>query len=158
MNAPTTTLTALSDICEEFGQAAAAADDTWSLPRMQVGAFRAWLERADPGASLEYHRGFLICDRGPESDLPEDRRSALARVADAALNAAERGRVHLVQRRISAFDFSYPRNQGGPTSEWARRARAPRPFLRAHVPGSPPRLVLRCHAGSSREYDTRSGE
>ena len=70
MNAPTTTLTALSDICEEFGQAAAAADDTSSLPRMQVGAFRAWLERADPGASLEYHRGFLICDRGPDIRPP----------------------------------------------------------------------------------------
>jgi hypothetical protein len=138
MNAPTTTLTALSDICEEFGQAAAAADDTSSLPRMQVGAFRAWLERADPGASLEYHRGFLICDRGPESDLPEDRRSALARVADAALNAAERGRVHLVQRRISAFDFSYlaikavrpPNGQGArvhPARSCARTSQDHRP-------------------------------
>ena len=107
MNTPITTLTSLSDICEDYGQAAGAADDTSSLPRMQVDAFRAWLQRADPGASLEYHRGLLSLDRSPESDLPEERRSALSRVADLALNAAERGRVHLVQRRNSEFDFSY---------------------------------------------------
>jgi hypothetical protein len=107
MNVPITTLTGLSAVGKEFGQTTATADDTASLPRMPVSAFRAWLERADPGASLEYHRGFLICDRGPGSELPKERRSALAKVADAALNAAEKGRVHLVQRRNDAFDFSY---------------------------------------------------
>jgi hypothetical protein len=107
MNAPITTRTGLSTVCEDFGQATATADDAAPLPWIPVSAFRAWLERADPGASLEYHRGFLICDRGPGSDLPEERRSALAKVADAALNAAERGRVHLVQRRYDAFEFGY---------------------------------------------------
>jgi hypothetical protein len=72
-----------------------------------VGTFLAWLQRADPGASLEYYRGFLIRDRSPESHLPEESRRALAKVANAALDAAERGRVHLVQRRNRAFDYSY---------------------------------------------------
>jgi hypothetical protein len=122
-------------VCEELGQAAAKADNTSSLPRMQLGAFRAWLERADPGASLEYHRGLLSHDRGPGSDLPEERRRALAKVADAALNAAERGRVHLVQRRNRPFDFSYlaikstrpPDGHGAPVHACARTSPSHRP-------------------------------
>jgi hypothetical protein len=69
--------------------------------------FRRWLMRSAPGASLEYHRGHLIWDRAPASDLTRGERQALCRIADAALEAAERGLVHLVQRRNGPFDFSY---------------------------------------------------
>ena len=99
MNTPITTLTSVSALCEDYGQGMGETDDTLSLPRMQIDAFHAWLQRADPGACLEYHRGLLSLDRSPDSNLPEARRRALSRVADLALNAAERGRVHLVQRR-----------------------------------------------------------
>ena len=107
MNTPITTLTSVSALCEDYGQGMDETDDTSSLPRMQIDAFRAWLQRADPGACLEYHRGLLSLDRSPDSNLPEARRRALSRVADLALNAAERGRVHLVQRRNGELDFSY---------------------------------------------------
>jgi len=107
MNTPITTLTSLSALCEDYGSTAGEGDDTSSLPRMEVDAFRAWLQRAEPGACLEYHRGLLSLDRSPESDLPEARRRTLSRVANLALEAADRGRVHLVQRRNGPFDFSY---------------------------------------------------
>ena len=107
MNTPITTLTSLSALCEDYGQAMGETDDTSSLPRMQIDAFHAWLQRADPGACLEYHRGLLSLDRSPDSNLPGARRRALSRVADLALNAAERDRVHLVQRRNGELDFSY---------------------------------------------------
>jgi hypothetical protein len=74
---------------------------------MEVDACRAWVQRAEPGACLEYHRGFLSLDRSPESDLSEDRRRVLSRVANLALEAADRGQVHLVQRRNGDLDFSY---------------------------------------------------
>jgi|SRR5687768_9912908 len=107
MNTPITTLTSLSDLCEDYGHAAGESENTPSLARMQTDAFRAWLQRADPGACLEYHRRLLSLDRSPDSDLPEERRRALSRVADLALGAADRGQVHLVQRRNGPFDFSY---------------------------------------------------
>ena len=75
------------------------ADSAFSL--------RAWLDRATPGASVEYHRGLLARDRSPDSELREDVRRRVAEVADAACRAAEDGRVHLVQRRNGEFDFSY---------------------------------------------------
>jgi hypothetical protein len=39
--------------------------------------------------------------------MSDEQRRAFARVADAALRAAEDGLVHLVQRRNGPFDFSY---------------------------------------------------
>jgi hypothetical protein len=69
--------------------------------------FRRWLMRSAPGASLEHHRGHLIWDRAPASDLSEDERQIVARLADAVFSAAEQGLVHLVQRRNGPFDFSY---------------------------------------------------
>jgi hypothetical protein len=107
MNTPITTLTSLSALCEDYGCTAGERDDTSSLPRMEVDAFRAWLQRAEPGACLEYHRGLLSLDRSPESDLSEERRRVLSRVANLALEAADRGQVHLVQLRNGPFDFSY---------------------------------------------------
>ena len=69
--------------------------------------FRAWLPRANLGEQIEYHRGLLSWDRSPASGLTKHGRRVLAGVADAALEAAEGGLVHLVQRRHGPFDFSY---------------------------------------------------
>jgi hypothetical protein len=80
---------------------------TTAQPPMSASSFRAWLARAEPCAGLEYHRGFLSRDRSPVSDLAEGRRRLAAAIADAALAAAEKDLVHLVQRRNGPFDYSY---------------------------------------------------
>jgi hypothetical protein len=69
--------------------------------------FHAWLARAKLGEQLEYHRGHLIWDRSPASVLTQGERQALAKIANAVFQAAEQGKVHLVQRRRGPFDFSY---------------------------------------------------
>ena len=76
-------------------------------PPISASAFRAWLARAEPCTTLEYHRGFLSRDRSPVSDLAKGRRRLAAAIADAALAAAEKDLVHLVQRRNGPFDYSY---------------------------------------------------
>ena len=81
--------------------------DLFPIRPLTVGRFWSWLVRAEPGAALEYHRGLLVRDRSPASELSEDERRVVARLADAAFPAAEEGRVHLVQRRNGPFDFSY---------------------------------------------------
>jgi hypothetical protein len=81
--------------------------DLFPIRPLTAGRFWSWLARAEPCAALEYHRGLLILDRSPASDLSEDERRVVARLANAAVQAAEEGRVHLVQRRNGAFDFSY---------------------------------------------------
>ncbi len=81
--------------------------DLFPIHPLTAGRFRAWIARSERGASLEYHRGLLIFDRSPASELAEEERRVVARLADAALRAADEGRVHLVQRRNGAFDFSY---------------------------------------------------
>jgi hypothetical protein len=81
--------------------------DQFPIRPLTAGRFWSWLARSQPGAALEYHRGLLIFDRSPASELAEDERRVVARLADAAFQAAEQGRVHLVQRRNGAFDFSY---------------------------------------------------
>ena len=68
---------------------------TAAQPQISASTFRAWLARAEPCATLEYHRGFLSRDRSPVSALDEEQRRALAETADAAFRAAEDGRVHL---------------------------------------------------------------
>ena len=78
--------------------------------------FHAWLARAKPGEQLEYHRGLLVRDRSPASELAERDRRALGKVADAVFEAAEEGRVHLVQRRHGSFDFSYVAIKAGRTA------------------------------------------
>jgi hypothetical protein len=72
-----------------------------------LASFNRWLLRALPGQQLEYHLGHLIWDRSPASALAEGERRALARVADAAWQAADDGLVDVVQRRNGPFDFSY---------------------------------------------------
>jgi len=74
---------------------------------ISLTGFNRWLLRAQPGQQLEYHRGMLIRDRSPASGMSDEQRRALARIADTALQTAEDGLVHLVQRRIGPFDFSY---------------------------------------------------
>jgi hypothetical protein len=80
-----------------------------------VAEFRGWLARAETCSWFEYHRGLLIWDRSPTSELTETDRGALARIANAVFQAAERGEVHLVQRRNGPFDFSYLAIKAGAT-------------------------------------------
>jgi hypothetical protein len=68
----------------------------------------AWIAQAEPGAKLEYHRGFLALDRtafGRFADTPD--RAALAVLGSRAHDLAERGLVHLVQHRHGPDDYSY---------------------------------------------------
>ena len=81
--------------------------DLFPIRPLTVGRFWSWLARSAPGAALEYHRGLLILDRSPASELSEDERTTVAKIADAALVAAADGLVHLVQHRNGPFDFSY---------------------------------------------------
>jgi hypothetical protein len=68
----------------------------------------AWLNQANPGDVLEYHRGFLALDRSHHSSLlREDDRQVLCRVANIAMRLSDRGLVDLVQRRIARDCFSY---------------------------------------------------
>lgn len=80
------------------------------LPRIPLREpkFCAWLAQAEPGDTLEYHRGFLVIDReelrkGGQAEALRD----LIRVGDRAMRLAEQGLIHLVQRRLGADRFSY---------------------------------------------------
>ena len=68
----------------------------------------AWIAQAEPGAVLEYHRGYLALDRtsfGRFADTPA--RAALGLLGSRAHDLAERGLVHLVQHRHGVEDYSY---------------------------------------------------
>ena len=101
--------------------------DLFPIRPLTAGRFWSWLARSEPGAALEYHRGLLILDRSPASELSEDERRVVARLADAALQAAEEGRVHLVQRRNGSVRLQLPGDQGraGARQTGARRCRLP---------------------------------
>jgi hypothetical protein len=101
--------------------------DLFPIRPLTAGRFWSWLARAEPGAALEYHRGLLVVDRSSGSELSNEERRTVARLADAALQAAEEGRVHLVQRRNGDFDFSYVAIKAAP----ATPKRAPRPLAYA---------------------------
>ncbi|WP_149539335.1 hypothetical protein [Siccirubricoccus phaeus] len=63
---------------------------------------------AAPGTVFIYHLGLLAEDREPTaSRLPEEQRREVQLVADQALGFAERGRAHLLQRRIGPHAFAY---------------------------------------------------
>jgi hypothetical protein len=101
------------------------ADPTTPLASVlpfQLRAFARWLGQAKPGDRLEYHRGFLTVDRSSASCLPERERRALAKLADAALQAAEADRVHLVQRRNGPADFTYLAIKGRSNTQRAATA------------------------------------
>jgi len=86
---------------------ARTAERSGSGHLLPAARFRAWLAQAEPGQLVEYHRGLLIWDRSPKSELDSRERRGLRTVADAALQAAAKGLVHLVQRRRGKLDFSY---------------------------------------------------
>jgi hypothetical protein len=103
----------LRERCSAMNQAKTSTMTSTRLDGPPSGApispaeLNRWLLRAQPGQQLEYHGGHLVWDRSPASSLAEHDRRALARIADAAFQAAEQGQVHLVQRRNGPFDFSY---------------------------------------------------
>jgi hypothetical protein len=107
--------------------------DQFPIRPLTAGRLWSWLARAEPGAALEYHRGLLILDRSPASELSEDERRTVARIADAALGAAGDRLVHLVQRRHGPFDFSYVAIKVAP----ARGKRVRRSLLNAGVDDLP---------------------
>jgi hypothetical protein len=107
--------------------------DLFPIRPLTVGRFWSWLARSKPGAALEYHRGLLILDRSPGSELGEDERRTVAKIADAALGAAEDGLVHLVQCRNGPFDFSYVAIKAAPS----RGKRVPRSRPNAGVEDLP---------------------
>jgi hypothetical protein len=87
-------------------------------PRLSEIELCAWVAQAEPGAVLEYHRGYLALDRtsfGRFADGPA--RAALGLLGARAHDLAERGLVHLVQHRHGPEDYSYiavarPRGKG----------------------------------------------
>lgn len=68
----------------------------------------AWVDVAEPGACLEYHRGFLAVETTAAlSNLAEAELDGLCATADAAYRLSELGLVHLVQARIDTDRFAY---------------------------------------------------
>ena len=77
-------------------------------PPLTETMFCSWFGAAVPGDRIVYHRGFLAVDASPlTSIVPDAERRALLRVAERALQLAEDGLVHLVQRRMGEGDFTY---------------------------------------------------
>jgi hypothetical protein len=76
-------------------------------PPISMRAFERWVASAARGEQIAYYHGFLIVDRSPGSKLAARHRRQLARLADAALRAAGRGQVCLVQQRRGPFEFAY---------------------------------------------------
>jgi hypothetical protein len=71
-------------------------------------AFCDWIANAVPSAVMIYYRGHLAFDRMPSTGVfaNADRKRLIA-VAKRAIQAAEDGLVHLVQRRHGPQDYSY---------------------------------------------------
>ncbi len=70
--------------------------------------FLGWLGQAEPGDVLHYHRGFLALDRSCCGQAQsKNNRVTLGPMADLAMRLADRGLVHLVQRRNGSNDSSY---------------------------------------------------
>lgn len=70
--------------------------------------FNTWLDHAQPGDRLEYHRGHLGVDRVRGfSHLHEKSRRELCAVADRVASLADEGRLVLVQGRVGDSLFSY---------------------------------------------------
>lgn len=67
-----------------------------------------WIAHAAPGATMLYFRGYLASDRLPSrTPFREEDRKRLVSVAKRAMQAAEAGLVHLVQRRHGPLDYAY---------------------------------------------------
>lgn len=68
----------------------------------------AWVDVAEPGARLVYHRGFLVVDTTPNvSTLGKPALEDLRATANAAYRLSELGRIHLVQERLGPDRFVY---------------------------------------------------
>ena len=82
-------------------------------------ALCSWLGQAEPGDVFEYHQGFLGVDLTPFGNSMGFKALAeLAHTSARAYDLAERGFVHLVQRRIGPDTFAYlaiARPRIGPT-------------------------------------------
>jgi hypothetical protein len=74
---------------------------------LSLADLEAWIHTAAPGQMLEYHRGYLVLDRGAGSRLGEDAGEELDQVAIAVMEMAKAGQVHLIQRRHEGCDYSY---------------------------------------------------
>lgn len=86
---------------------AAAASLAASAPAADIGLL-AWLNQAEPGDVMEYHRGFLALDRSFASEArTEDERLALNQIASLAMRLSDRGLINLVQRRVGDERFAY---------------------------------------------------
>jgi len=82
-------------------------------------ALCSWLGQAEPGDVFEYYRGFLGVDLTTFGNPMSSKiRAVLARTSARAYDLAERGFVHLVQRRVGPDTFAYlaiARPRTGPT-------------------------------------------
>jgi len=77
-------------------------------PPLDEIALCAWAAHAEPGEALVYHRGLLAIDRGPPGQsLLSPEALTLAKTGNMAMKLAERGFVHLVQRRLAPDQFLY---------------------------------------------------
>ena len=78
------------------------------LPGVTEIQFCSWLGQAAPGDVLKYHQGFLALDLTPFGNpMTPESGAELALTSARAMRLAERGFVHLVQRRLGADSFSY---------------------------------------------------
>lgn len=72
-----------------------------SAKGMNQALFLSWLSQAQPGNRITYHTGFLAIDRSVfVKGLPVKEKETIGRLADCALKLADRGLVHLIQRRV----------------------------------------------------------
>lgn len=80
-----------------------------TAPRqITVATLDRWVERADPGDVIEYHRGHLATDRFPgQSALPPRQYQELGRIAERVAALAAQGRVALAQKRIDVERVAY---------------------------------------------------
>lgn len=75
---------------------------------LSMAAFRSWVAGAKLGERFEYYRGRLGIDRVKgTSSLREPERRKLNAVADYALALAGLGKLHLLQERHRAGDYSH---------------------------------------------------
>jgi hypothetical protein len=74
---------------------------------LTLGDLERFLSTAKAGDTIEYFRGFLCLDRGAGSRLGDDAGEELDHIATALMAMAEARRLHLVQRRHGAFDYTY---------------------------------------------------
>jgi len=75
---------------------------------IDAAGLRRWLDEAEPGDSLTYHRGFIALDVVPHgSRLSEESRVELVRLVSLARTASDLKRAHLVQQRHGDGDYSY---------------------------------------------------